>query len=609
MDLQDRYDTALSLLQRKFNLKLGAISDRLTKKKIPNGSMGRLSSAKSKVNPETGYKIGNGELKGFRLSRLVEEMEKWLAEKDIVLSEDGNHYVNLISNKYYESIYNGKLDIKSPKYGNGLLYIHDKLPRKQLQEGIKRAKSVRILQSFMTSIEDYVESFKECLKRGGKISILLMNPSGMAAKIRTRSFLDKDLKVEQKVIENIKMLEEISPSKGSIEIKLYDEFPGVDLIAIDDKMYCGWYLFKQLAMNGGYLEFINNNNFLLPKKFNRNWDELWSRSDPVEYGWRKSVLSGEQFRCHYIREGNYRTFDVLINKTTAEVLITNTVSKEEFRGHLENDRGRFLSIFVETINKFEEGKLIEINKRILSFLIYTEANGICFQGLSIGVMINVTHSGLLRANRVLIENLKIEDRSTESGGKTRTRVSDIKRFLLDSEVKAEDMPHHSFEGLHEYLKGKYTSWYEQQERMPLLEGGFHLYYSGLDEKSQACICRRPLKLIASEAKAERDIWLEQRKRLYTLKVPDRRNVILITSEEKISDFEVILLRRTGPSWNRFKGELLFINSQNESKLTKAFAIRNEKELRDTDFTLYKESDEFKELCKYPDFGEYFCTED
>ncbi len=133
----------------------------------------------------------------------------------------------------------------------------------------------------MTSMDDYEESFKICLQNGGTIQILLLDPRGSSAKVRTRGVKEKELNVERAVLDNFKNLAKIKPAKGRLEIKFYDEFPGVDMIACDQRIFCGWYLYQQLAKEGSYLELLNNDIYPLSQNINRNWNSLWNTAAPA----------------------------------------------------------------------------------------------------------------------------------------------------------------------------------------------------------------------------------------------------------------------------------------------------------------------------------------
>ena len=328
MNLQDRFDTALELVKQKLNLSQAGISKLLRRKGIRNASEGGIARAKSKLDEDNVNKISDGVLSNRKLKPLVKGLEEILEEVNVNLSKDETFYYDSDKKLRYDYIYKGRLSAQVNKGIKGILDVHDKLPRMLIQDAIKRAKSVRILQTFMTSIEDYTESIQECLRNGGAIKILLLNPRGTVAKIRTRSFIDKSVNVEEKVLQNFKMLEELSPGLGVLELRFYDELPGLEMVAIDDRIFCGWHLFKQLAMNGAYLELVNYQVSVLAKKINQHWEELWDHSVPMKSSWRESYENEERFRGHFLREGRYCTFDIFINKLTYEVLITNTGSGE-----------------------------------------------------------------------------------------------------------------------------------------------------------------------------------------------------------------------------------------------------------------------------------------
>ena len=243
---------------------------------------------------------------------------------------------------------------------------------------------------------------------------------------------------------------------------------------------------------------------------------------------------------------------------------------------------------------------------MLSFLIYTEAKGICFQELSFGVFINVAHNGLIWANRILIENLRFKKKDIASEAQQEIRQNII-RFLNKSELRIEDIPHHNFEGLGRYLKDMHKSWFRSQELLPLLKGNFHLFYLGNNENNQPCLCCRPVKISFDGIKcsAEREIWMEKRKHIYRVKLPNSRNLLLSSVKTDLLDSEILFLRRTSPAWERFCGYIFTIGSGEKPRLTKAFLYRSDESLPIEDYMIPFDGEIVKKMCENKDFRAHF----
>lgn len=603
MKLQDRYDTALDLVLSEYGFTQKELSIRLMQKDIKNGSNGQLSNAKSKVDKRTGNKYQDGELNDQKLSPIVVELEAMLADKEIYLAADQSHYYREESNERFDPIYLNKVQIKLPYHIDGVVALHERLPRQHLQEAIKKSKRVRLLQTFITSMDDYEESFQTCLRNGGLIQILLIDPRGAAAKARTRGIGREKLNVEQAVMENFKTLVSISPDSGQLQIKFYDEIPGVDMIACDQLMFCGWYLHEQMAKSGCYLELIGDDKYPLAANMNKNWDSIWSVATPTDYSPKWPEVHRSVFRCHYTRDAKYYNFDMHINRFSNEVFITNTPSKEEFRGRFENDRSIFLSISVETVNKFIGGVLTEVPKRYISFLIYTGLSGLWEQQLSVGVSINVTLNGNLGGNLILIENLK----KRPGRQLTEAEFIQIKMFLQNNEIKAEDIFPKDFSGLHSFLNHHSFNWAGKMKSLERIDGQFHLFYECKDAEGSRCICRRRMRVFGPEKRAVREVWKENRKHEYNVSISNHHHLLFLSLKEDILDSEMIYLKRIPPDWEKFTGLIYFVPVETDRKqyVAPALLSRSDQKIKDHEYMIYPNTPAYELLMENKYFRKTF----
>lgn len=601
MNIQGRFDTILYLFREKLNITQREVCHYLQHHGFPKINETMLSKAKSAAN-QKGLKISDGEYGIGRLQAWVDVLEKWISSFDIYLSDDHSHYVDQNTGNKFPHVYQGRQKIKTR---DGILESYRTIPRELLWEKIPKGGQIRLLQTFMSTAETYAESFKSCLQRGGHIKLLLMNPRGMAAKIRTRSFPDSSVDVESMIIQNLRILQQIPRGEGQLEIRFYDEFPGIEMFGFEDRIFFGLYLHKKFAKDGHFFELLNHQNFQLVRDLNNNWEEIWREAVPVDEvakKWEGHHI--EAFLCHYIREGRYRTFEMKVNRLTLDVLIQNTPSSEKFKGTMDLGNDRVISIQASTSNRMENGKLVPIKKRTASFLIYNGSQGFWQQALSSGVFINRTPDGILQANLILVEQLKLST-SCINEQKRNQYLDYIKLFLDNQELKADDIPTFTLNGLKNLLEQKDGRRLNLHRRLPLLAGKFQLFYPGIDENHKPVICRRPLEISKERSRAKREIWGENRSKTYSIFMPDTHKIMLHHLNREIADSEFIFLRRCGTSWNHFQGQMVKVSDKIEINREDCYLIRTE-EITDLmpDHISYQ-GEVHQQLCQYGQFGTIF----
>ncbi|MCB0631126.1 MAG: hypothetical protein R2824_00020 [Saprospiraceae bacterium] len=605
MDIQGRFDTLLYLFREELGVYQKEVADYLQEQGFTKVTESVISRAKSRINSK-GYRISDGEIPAARMEPWVLSLEEKLVTFNIHLAEDQTYYFNDKTGEQYEYIHQGQEKIKST---DGIIRSYPSIPRDLIQKKIRTEKEVKLLQTYMSTIETYAESFEDCLSRGGHVQLLLMNPRGLAAKVRSRSLPNKFMNIEQLITQNLQTLQQIKTGPGNLEIRFYDEFPGVELFIFPDRIFYGLYLHQQFAKDGHFSELLNEPQFSLNQNLLKNWQSIWDQAVPLDKfndGWKGENI--EHFLCHYIREGEYRTFEMRINRDTTDVLLTNTPSRENFKGSFDAANERVLSIMASTSNKMENGAFVEVKKRTAFFLIYTNINGFWRQELSTGVFINTSPSGLLRANLVVIENLKLRN-FTLDPKELDHHINNIRLFLEPHELKAENLPFNSLSGLESYLQEKAGQRLDQRNWLPLLSGHFHLFYTGQDDDERPCICRRPLTIDAVTERAEREIWNENRSRHFSISMPNTSKLLLYHLSTGLTDSEFIFLRRYSPNWIRFQGKILKVYDANEIRLKSCYLLRSERKLGPDDYIIYYDSPTYQELCRDRHFAAFFPGED
>jgi len=186
------------------------------------------------------------------------------------------------------------------------------LKTSQLSEWIGRSKNrIRILQTYIPSVESLAEDFFKALEGGTNVEILLLQPVWKLA--RLQQLLPKDIIVGsrkslglrevpsifaiQRNLEldsethgqfpsNImvcrRLLEAIPDRHGparkpkaTLQIRYYDAIPGVALHVFDDTMFVGFYLKNRFALESPQFVIVKRGQPLF-ESFEREFEQLWA---------------------------------------------------------------------------------------------------------------------------------------------------------------------------------------------------------------------------------------------------------------------------------------------------------------------------------------------
>lgn len=441
MTVQDKYDTALFLLQSLGKMKQKEIAAALKTANIKRSSESYLSKAKSETYQGTNYRKNKGELSDALLLPIVEGLEG-LLNKTLQITFDpiSKKYINASTGEKYDSVYKTKLVPGLGQENTGIVQIYETIPSTYINQAIADSEEIRIIQTYLTGVESLKLSFEHALKNGASIKILLMEPELESARLRAKGLINKQVNVRNKIIDNRLELEELHQKyPDQFQIAYYNEIPGLNLFAFDDKLLIGWYWYKQYAIYGTYLEIQDESQYPLAKNVNDHWNKLWKSSKEEE------SAPMVYYRCYFLREGERQTFLLEINNFSKEVRLIGTPSGTEYRGDMINLTAGFCRIRVETIK--QGNTYNNRSKRVANFLVNIgNFDNLGKQEVAIAVYSNVSPQGLAYGNIMVLLKVDGEDRKVE----TETQRY-IFRFLENSEIKIANSNISNLEGLKSVL--------------------------------------------------------------------------------------------------------------------------------------------------------------
>ncbi|MEL6865990.1 MAG: hypothetical protein AAFP19_16305 [Bacteroidota bacterium] len=597
MDYQDRFDTALFLVKEEAALNQERIIEEFARLGI-DASTGSLSKAKSKIDRSTGFKTSNGTIGSETLRRFVRGLEMILAEKGIFYIEEEKIY-RKPKGEVIEAIYKDKLDHQLRDHKEGLLACHYRAPIYQIQQAIKKSEKVRMIQTFLTSVEDYIDAFQICLNQGGQIQLLLLHPDLEVAMMRARGLKNTALSVRDEVAKSMRALLRLHQSRGRLEIRTYDELPGLDMIAYDKYIFEGKHWYQKIARSGSWLEWINDNRYCHPKDINEHWAELWERGRALSEALDHPVKPGDlQFKLYFNRGMEQEHFILHLYRKFGEAAFVGQRTGTIFKGYFEQTH-RCLNIWMVSQQKMDQGFIAGSRKRRACISVYTSELGIGHQHLAVGVYTNLCFVEELCGNRILMERIYPE---IPIHRKARYQKM-IREYLRQSEWRVSDLKVHNFEGLEYELQRSNPFWEKNYNLLRDLLGDYDWYFSGQNRKGERFLACRPLSIKeGGRVELERlstDDTIEA-----TIVVTNAHNFKIINNTDYSGiNCSTTYLHSIDKGLNLFKGYLCGINRENTTKWSKVYLVRRERGSgKAKDYQL--EDPEVQHLCKrYLEFGD------
>jgi hypothetical protein len=517
MNIEMRYNY-LCEIRRKLKISLKDLSKKLKALGYIDGfSEASLSKGAAKYISENNC-WEPGTLNHLQLNRLVKGIEDLYAQSyHIRYDEATERYIHQKTNEIYpvpDIFFESKQE--QPKQLDGLLKVHNSLPELEIAEKIKGAKSVRLVQTFLSAIEPLEDAFSKCLNNGGKISILMVDPHGQAAYLRQKG-IPAGVDIAGRVYEAIQNLRRL-PHQENLHIRFFNEFPGMELFAIDDRMYYGLYWFQKRVRYGSYMEAINLPKYNIAKDLNEHWDNLWAVGYDIETA-PSDENHLETFVCHFYRNKEYRHFRMHLDSKNQRATITHAPSDQLFYGYYEEIRGQYLLARLETNNTLVEGKVRDALKRVSTFIIYKGHKKFSDQEIMMATCNVAAINDSMFGNIVLLEKVA----PGMPGDPTKLPL--IKQFLKKSEISVPRFDVFTNDGLKGYLSTIAPEWEQKYTLLNQLAGEYACYYTYTNHKNIQVIAKRKTTILASGEVIKYN--LNNTAYSFTLEVLDNWNIAII----------------------------------------------------------------------------------
>lgn len=161
------------------------------------------------------------------------------------------------------------------EYGMKRLDVHFE-PSKQ-GHVLRKAKKIKVLKTWFPDDDNIKAGIIDALTAGAEITLLLCEPKSDILAMRSKGAKHKKKHGQDAIDEFIKEISDnIETYKGSIDIRFYDEWPGVPIIWYDDSIYMGFYLRGKSSPFWPWVEVKKNSD--LAHTLEKQFEELWVKS-------------------------------------------------------------------------------------------------------------------------------------------------------------------------------------------------------------------------------------------------------------------------------------------------------------------------------------------
>jgi hypothetical protein len=144
----------------------------------------------------------------------------------------------------------------------------------------KSEREIRILQTYIGSVQQLPKSIFAAVKRGVKFKLLLLNPDSETIRQRLRDIgLPDTIQVHQDAMERLKILiRRNNPDPELFEVRLYNGLPPFSLYNADAKLCIGFFWHGEHSPSGPHI-FIDDSNSTLGKFLMNTFDNIWQNSE------------------------------------------------------------------------------------------------------------------------------------------------------------------------------------------------------------------------------------------------------------------------------------------------------------------------------------------
>lgn len=326
-------------------------------------------------------------------------------------------------------------DFGEEKPADSAVIIHDGLNYTNLYNQIRKAKFVRILQTYMRDSGLFQDSAREAIENGCKFEILLLEPYSEVIRLRAKGLCknSRGEDVEGLVVSNYKVLSQLAEKfPRQFKFQTINELPSFTMLQLDSRIFVGFQWYQKLAQNGAYLEFHKDSPNPMLEDINEHFAELWKDAEKKNFD--------VTFDCHFFRNGVKTVRTLSFNSVNYEALFQGTHHKIDFHGSiiemLEGNSCLFLQTKLKDAleNQKEE-------KRVGCFFLNMNRNRLKDVVLAVGKFVVEFEPGEIRINTVVLENLnpsEVYDHNPKLSRRDKDAL--IKKFLLHPDPVWENAP-------------------------------------------------------------------------------------------------------------------------------------------------------------------------
>lgn len=182
----------------------------------------------------------------------------------------------------------------------GMKKLHASLLPQDQKKILTKAKKIRVLKTWFPDHPNIREGVLEALEQNNaKLILLLCNPFSKILSQRSCGANELKHHGRDAIINSVDLIRQrIQAGKGSIELKLYDEWPGVPLIWCDRRLFMGFYLRGKSSPFWPWIEIKvpSECNEDLEKQFEELWEKagaIYSTPEDLQSlvdGWKKRLI-------------------------------------------------------------------------------------------------------------------------------------------------------------------------------------------------------------------------------------------------------------------------------------------------------------------------------
>lgn len=592
-----RYITTLDLLTNEpESFSLGKIAALLKEKGITPSSVPTLSrwreyeTIPKKKRTDAGIKT--------RFEKVTSGMEEILMTRNGLkykYEENKSYYYDIDNEKNTKQLLSGKSkpDLEDV-HDSGITKIWDGFPSASIRAGFGKSKKlIRILDTFLTEMENWQEAFSDAIRNGCHIHLLLAEPNSSCARLRSKSL--KDVNVQHRVLGNLEQLESFCIKyPNQFLVRLYDHLPGLNLFAYDDTMILGWFWRHKYAIHGTYMQ-LQKNNSALAKDADEHWQEMWNSSKPYSPTAIDTKIIGSEsitYNCYFIRDREVQTFQLSLDTQYNKVYLQRTKSGVDYQGDAFRLNG-YTYIMAQT----NPSQRRHHNDRIASFLInHGKSDELGKQDVAIAAYSNITPKGRAYANiMVMIKQTFVDGQEVLP---TEQELQLIESYLVGSEISITDSYIDSLDDIKRALAAREGA--SKLIFISKLAGRYTLMVNNFDTSGEEQILTFPIDIAADGTVLFRGSTMLTS--LGTVKVLNKQNILISKISEDGETSYFYVFQPVTVDLLQLSGYAVGVSRANRPKYCRAFLHKNEHAFEEKNNT-YPVDSNFKLLEKL--YGEAF----